>query len=70
MQWTHKGIEFAITTEDLGPFVLASARVPREGMFVRVRPFSALGRTEDQAISMLKSQIEFEYRRVPEFAAS
>ncbi len=65
MHWDHKGIQFHIDTEPMGAFVLASARVPREGMFVRVRPFSALGRDEEQAVRLLQQQIELEYRRVP-----
>lgn len=68
MQWECKGLLFTISMEPLGPFFLASARVPKEGMFVRVRPFSALGRTEEEAAEMLKEQIRFEYRRVPEVA--
>lgn len=65
MQWEHKGIRFDIETEPMGAFVMASARAPRQGMFVRVRPFSALGRDEEQAVELLKQQIELEYRRIP-----
>ncbi|GAB4255303.1 MAG: hypothetical protein Kow00109_30390 [Acidobacteriota bacterium] len=66
MEWDYKGIRFTITTEQAGPFILASARAPKEGPFVRVRPFSALGRSEEEALELLKSQITFEYRRVPD----
>ncbi len=66
MDWEHKGIRFTITTEKVGPMVMASARVPKEGMFIRVRPFSAIGRDEPKAIELLKAQIALEMRRVPE----
>lgn len=66
MKWEHKGIEFSIEVEPLGPFFLATARAPQEGMFVRVRPFSSLGRTEETSLEMLKDQIRMEYRRLPE----
>ena len=66
MRWRHKGIDFSIEFEVLGPFTLASARVPPQGPFVRVRPFSALGRGRDESVTLLKQQIEMEYRRVPE----
>ena len=66
MEWEHKGIRFTITTEKVGPMVLASARVPREGMFVRVRPFSAIGHDEQKAIELLKAQIALEMKRIPE----
>lgn len=69
MEWHHKGIDFTISTEPMGPLVMASAEAPKEGMFVRVRPFSAIGRDQEEAIRLLKEQIEFEYRKVPEFAA-
>jgi len=65
MEWEHKGIVFTIATETLGPFRMASASVPSEGRFVRIRPFSALGRSEEQALEMLKEQIRMEYRKVP-----
>jgi hypothetical protein len=68
MEWEHKGVKFSIRTEALGPFVLASARAPQEGMFVRVRPFSALGKDEEEALDLLKQQIRSEFRRVPDFA--
>lgn len=67
-QWQFKGIQFEITTEPVGPFVLASARTPKEGAFVRVRPFSALGRNEEEAMELLRSQIRSEFRRVPDLA--
>lgn len=66
MEWEHKGIRFTITTEKLGPLVMASARTPREGMFVRVRPFSSIGRDEQKAVELLKAQIALEMKRVPE----
>ncbi len=66
MKWEHKGIEFTIEVEPLGPFFLVSARAPQEGMFVRVRPFSALAQTQEQALEQVKSQIRVEYRRLPE----
>lgn len=65
MEWDHKGIVFRITAEPLGRFCLVSASVPPEGRFVRIRPFSALGRSEEQALEMLKEQIRAEYRKVP-----
>lgn len=66
MRWEHKGIVFEIEVEPVGEFFLASAQVPREGRFIRVRPFSALGRDEAQSIDMLKDQIRMKYRRAPE----
>ena len=66
MEWEHKGIRFTITTEKLGPLVMASARTPQEGMFVRVRPFSSIGRDESKAVELLKAQITLEMKRVPE----
>ncbi len=63
-EWEHKGIRFTITIEPMGEFVMAKARHPSEG-FVRVRPFSALGRQEDEALQMVKDQIRLEYRRIP-----
>jgi hypothetical protein len=65
MQWEHKGVTYHIQIEALGPFVLASARAPQIGPFVRVNPFSALGRSEEEALDLLRQQIEFEYRKVP-----
>ncbi len=70
MEWEHKGIRFTIETEPLGPFFLASARVPPEGMFVRVRPFSALAQTQEAALEILQDQIRIHYRRLPELAAT
>ncbi len=70
MEWQHKGIQFQITFEKMGPLVLASARAPRQGMFVRVRPFSAIGRTQEEALELLRSQIRMEYRRVPDLTAA
>lgn len=70
MEWEHKGIRFSIETEPLGSFVLASARAPQVGPYVRVRPFSALGRSEEEALVMLKEQIRFQYRKVPATVAA
>jgi hypothetical protein len=64
MEWKHKGITFSITTKRMGPLVMASARAPEEGMFARVRPFSALGTTEERAMQFLREQIQLEYKRV------
>jgi hypothetical protein len=69
MRWEHKGIAFSITTQPMGPLVMVSARTSKEGMFVRFRPFSAIGRTEEEALELLKNQIRREYRRVPELTA-
>ena len=66
MDWEHKGLRFTITTEPMGVLCLAAARVPREGLFVRVRPFSAIGKSEDDAIELLKDQIRLEYQTVPD----
>ena len=66
MSWEHKGITFTITIEEMGALVMASAEAPKEGMFVRVRPFSAIGKSKDEALELLKDQIKLEYRRVPE----
>lgn len=66
MEWEHKGITFQIQTEPMGPLYLASARAPRQGRYVRVRPFSAIGTSEEQAVELLKEQIRFEYRKVPD----
>ncbi|HSR52266.1 MAG TPA: hypothetical protein VLV83_15675 [Acidobacteriota bacterium] len=65
MEWEHKGIKFSIETEKMGPFVMVSAKAPKQGMFVRVRPFSALGRDQEQALELLKNQIRLEFRRLP-----
>lgn len=65
MEWEHKGLRFTITIEPMGELCLAAARVPREGMFVRVRPFSAIGRSEEEAVELLKDQIRSEYQAVP-----
>ncbi len=65
MDWEYKGLRFRLKTEALGPFWLASARVPGIGPFVRVRPFSSLGRSEEEALALLKRQIEFEFRKLP-----
>ena len=53
MTWEHKGITFHLAQESLGSFVMVSARVPSEGPFVRIRPFSALGRSEEEALAMV-----------------
>ena len=66
MTWEHKGITFHLEQESLGAFVRISARVPPEGLFVRIRPFSALGRSEEEALAMVKDQIRMEFKRVPE----
>lgn len=66
MDWEFKGVRFTVETEELGPFVLASARAPRVSAYVRVKPFSALGRDREQAIQLLKEHIAFEFRKVPE----
>ena len=66
MTWEHKGITFHLEQESLGSFVMVSARVPAEGPFVRIRPFSALGRSGEEALQMVQDQIRMEFRRVPE----
>ena len=66
MDWEHKGLRFTITTEPMGVLCLAAARVPREGLFVRVRPFSAIGKSEEEAVGLLKDQIRLEYQTVPD----
>ena len=66
MEWEHKGITFAISTEKMGTLVMASARAPMEGAFVRTRPFSAIGKSEEEALDLLKGQIQMEYKKVPE----
>lgn len=66
MEWEHKGIRFIIAVEPMGALYLASARTPQRGPFVRTRPFSAIGTSPEQALELLKNQIEREYRSVPE----
>ncbi len=66
MDREHKGLRFTISTEPMGVLCLAAARVPREGLFVRVRPFSAIGRSEEEAVELLKDQIRLEYQTVPD----
>ena len=66
MTWEHKGITFQLEQESLGSFVMVSARVPSEGPFVRIRPFSALGRSPEEALEMVQDQIRREFRRVPD----
>ncbi len=70
MNWEHKGLRFTITTDAMGSLYLAAARVPRDGMFVRVRPFSAIGTNEEEAVKLLKSQIRQEFESVPEVPTS
>jgi len=70
MEWEHKGLRFTIDTEPMGVLCLAAARVPREGMFVRVRPFSAIGTSEDEAVTLLKDQIRLEFKSVPDSPTS
>ncbi len=65
MDWEHKGLRFTITTEPMGVLCLAAARVPREGLFIRVRPFSAIGKSEEEAVELLQDQIRMEYQAVP-----
>ncbi len=65
MDWEHKGVRFEIELESLGSFVLASARADKAGPVVRIRPFSSLGRSEDEALELLKGQIRLEFRKVP-----
>ena len=64
MEWEHKGMRFAVSTRELGPLVLASARAADLGPYVRIRPFSALGTDRDEAIELLKKQIRLEFRRL------
>ena len=66
MEWEHKGITFTISTEEMGTFVMASARAPMEGFFIRTRPCSAIGTSEDEALDLLKGQIQMEFKKVPE----
>ena len=70
MEWEHKGLCFTIDTEPMGVLCLAAAHVPREGMFVRVRPFSAIGTSEDEAVTLLKDQIRLEFKSVPDSPTS
>ena len=65
MDWEHKGIRFAVSTRELGPLVLASARAAATGPYIRIRPFSALGTDREEAIELLKKQIKLEFRRLP-----
>jgi len=65
MEWKHKEITYTIQTRRMGALVMASARVPQEGMFVRVRPFSAIGTDEEQARELLKEQIRRDNQKVP-----
>jgi len=65
MDWEFRGLKFQVKTEQLGPFWLASARVPSVGPFVRIRPFSSLGKSEAEALDLLKRQIELEFRKLP-----
>lgn len=66
MEWEHKGVAFTISIGQLGTLVMASARAPMEGAFVRTRPFSAIGKSQEEALDLLKDQIREEYRKVPE----
>ncbi len=70
MDWEHKGLRFTITTEPMGALCLAAARVPKEGMCVRVRPFSAIGKNKDEAVKLMKDQIRLEFESVPEAPTS
>ena len=70
MDWEHKGLRFTITTDPMGALCLAAARVPKEGMFVRIRPFSAIGTNEDEAVTLLKNQIRLEFQSVLDPPAS
>lgn len=63
MEWEHKGMRFAVSTRELGPLVLASARVADLGPYVRIRPFSAMGTDREEAVELLKKQIRLEFRR-------
>lgn len=65
MKWQHKGFEFEIETRKVGLLYMASTPAQKEGMFVRVRPFSAIGRSEEEALELLKKQIQLEYRKIP-----
>lgn len=70
MDWEYRGLTFEIRIQPMGPLCMASARVPSEGPFVRVRPFSAIGRSEEEALGLLKEQIALEYRKLPEAVES
>ncbi len=50
----------------MGPLCLASARTPQEGMFIRIRPFSAIGTSENDAVKLLKEQIKLEFLKIPD----
>ena len=50
----------------MGVLCLAAARVPRESLFVRVRPFSAIGKNEEEAVELLQDQIRMGYQAVPD----
>lgn len=65
MEWKHKGITYTITVEPMGALVMASAQAREQGMFVRVRPYSAIGTDEEQAKDLLKQQIRMENQGVP-----
>ena len=65
MEWEHKGLRFNLKTEYLGALVLVSARVPSTNSCIRIRPFSALGTTEEKALDLLKEQICLEFRWLP-----
>jgi hypothetical protein len=66
MEWEHKGITFTLSTEEMGELVMVSACAPMEGAFIRTRPFSAIGTSEEEALKLLKDQIKAEYKKVPE----
>jgi hypothetical protein len=65
MEWKHKGITYVISVKQMGSLVMASARAPEKGMFIRVRPYSAIGTDEEEALKLLKEQIRMENRSVP-----
>ena len=65
MEWKHKGITYTITFKPMGAHVLASARAPDDGMFIRVRPYSAIGSDQEEALELLKRQIQMENKSVP-----
>ncbi len=50
----------------MGPLSLASARTQQEGMFIRIRPFSAIGTSENDAVKLLKEQIKLEFLKIPD----
>ena len=70
MEWEHKTLCFTITVETIGPLYLASARTPPVNIFRRVRPFSAIGTSEKDAIKLLKDQIKLEFIKIPDFQTS